>query len=358
MHREAEATYGEVAARLGALTEAAVAALAGEGADTADTAEEGRWVANTAPVPVTAAVDVDDAPVLVHLPASGLADLAAATVEPTIPVTATTTDDGTVLDNGLLRVVVDGDGLLTSVIDLVAERELLAPGERANLLQLHDDFPNYWDAWDVDQHYRHRVLDLVDAESVELVESGPVRATVRVTRAVRGSRFVQTYRITADSARLDLRTDADWHETEDDAQGRLPARRARRAGAERDPVRHVQRPTHTNTSWDSARFETAAHRWVRVAEPGYGVAVANDATYGHDTLRHTRPVGGTTTTVRLSLLRSPRVPDPGADQGPTRSATRCCPPLRWPTRWPRATRSTCPCASAAAPSGPLRRSST
>ena len=48
---------------------------------------------------------------------------------------------------------------------------------------------------------------------------------------------------------------------------------------------HVHRATHTNTSWDAARFEICAHRWLHVGEPGYGVAVVNDSTYGHDVSR-------------------------------------------------------------------------
>ena len=47
------------------------------------------------------------------------------------------------------------------------------------------------------------------------------------------------------------------------------------------------RPTHTNTSWEAAKFEIVAHRWLHVGEPGYGVAVVNDATYGHDVVRTT-----------------------------------------------------------------------
>ncbi|HYI58762.1 MAG TPA: glycoside hydrolase family 38 C-terminal domain-containing protein, partial [Microlunatus sp.] len=78
---------------------------------------------------------------------------------------------------------------------------------------------------------------------------------------------------------------------------------------------HLYRPTHTNTSWEDAKFETCAHRFVHVGEPGYGVAVTNDSTYGYDAYRTTRDDGGTTTTVNLSLIRAPRYPDPDADQG-------------------------------------------
>ena len=75
------------------------------------------------------------------------------------------------------------------------------------------------------------------------------------------------------------------------------------------------RPTHASSPWDAAKFEVCAHRWAHVGEPGYGVAVANDSTYGHDLRRGAREGGGTFTTVRLSLLRAPRFPDPDTDQG-------------------------------------------
>ena len=79
---------------------------------------------------------------------------------------------------------------------------------------------------------------------------------------------------------------------------------------------HIVRPTHTNTSWDAARFETVAHRWVHVAEPGFGLAVVNDSTYGHDITRQPRQDGGTSSTVRLSIIRGALFPDPQQDQGP------------------------------------------
>lgn len=80
---------------------------------------------------------------------------------------------------------------------------------------------------------------------------------------------------------------------------------------------HFHRPTHTNTSWEAAKFEACNHRFVHMEEPGWGVAVVNDSTYGHDVTRSVRTDGdrGTTTTVRASLLRAPRFPDPETDQG-------------------------------------------
>jgi alpha-mannosidase len=90
--------------------------------------------------------------------------------------------------------------------------------------------------------------------------------------------------------------------------------RADRSAAETQ-FGYVYRPTDTNTSWEAAKYEICAHRYLHVAEPGFGVALVNDSTYGHDVTRTVRADGGTTTTVRLSLLRAPRYPDPETDQG-------------------------------------------
>ncbi|MFD8459652.1 glycoside hydrolase family 38 C-terminal domain-containing protein [Streptomyces antimycoticus] len=78
---------------------------------------------------------------------------------------------------------------------------------------------------------------------------------------------------------------------------------------------HVERPIHENTSWDAARFEAWAHRWIHIGEHGWGAALLTDSTYGHDVSRLTREDGGTTTTLRLTLLRGSHSPDPHADRG-------------------------------------------
>ncbi|MFJ9852746.1 alpha-mannosidase [Streptomyces sp. NPDC101150] len=321
VHREARATYAAVAAELTEIIEGAIGALGGAGAGVAGVPT----VFNASPydreeiVELPTGASDERAAVPVHVPALG-----SATVRPPGPHSPTpspasvrsgTDAAGTVtLDNGLLRVRIDADGLLASVRDLHAGREVLAPGSRGNLLQLHPDHPNKYDAWDLDRHYRHRHTDLRDAESVELVTAGPLAATVRVTRAFGASRVSQELTLRAGSRRLDVLTDIDWHESEKVLKAAFPLDvHAERSTAEVQ-FGHVHRPTHTNTSWDAARFEIPAHRWLHVAEPGYGVALLNDSTYGHDVTR-TPHAQGLGTTVRLTLLRAPHSPDPETDQG-------------------------------------------
>ncbi len=107
----------------------------------------------------------------------------------------------------------------------------------------------------------------------------------------------------------------DWHESEKFLKAAYPVDVHADRSASETQFGHIFRPTHQNTSWDAAKFEIAAHRWVHVGEPGYGVAVVNDSTYGHDINRTARDDGGTTTTIRTSLIRAPRFPDPQTDQG-------------------------------------------
>ncbi len=287
VHREARDQYARIAAELTEIVGRAQRALAGSGSTSVafNAAPHGRC-----DVPAFAATPV---PLTESAPASAV----------------TPADGGYVLDNGLLRVTVDGRGLLTSVLDLEAGREVLAGP--ANLLQLHQDLPNQWDAWDVDEFYRNTVTDLVEVD--ELSAAGP--STVRVARTFGDSHVVQEIALEPGAKRVDVTTEVDWHEREKFLKAAFPLDVQTQRAAYETQFGHHYRPTHENTSWDAARFEVCAHRFVHLEEPGYGVALVNDSTYGHDVRRGGAPGGGTTTTVRLSLLRAPRYPDPETDQG-------------------------------------------
>ena len=280
LHREAVANYAAAAGELEQLISSALRTLAGQGATelTFNAARHAR---------------------------DGVPALGAARRSFAAPAVSVTPDgDGYLLDNGVLRVAIDSRGLLTSVRD--GEREVLAPGSTGNLLQLHPDTPNFYDAWDIDAFYRHVATDL--AGEVSTVDSG-----VRVTHRFGGSSVTQD--ITLDGGTVVFDADIDWHETEKLLKVGFDLDVTADRSAAETQFGHIYRPTHTNTSWDAAKFEICAHRWVHVGEPGYGVAVVNDSTYGHDVTRRARHGGGVTTLVRLSLLRAPRFPDPDTDQG-------------------------------------------
>jgi alpha-mannosidase len=286
VHREAVESYAAVAAELEGVIATAQQALAGEG--------DADLAFNASPHPRAGA------------PALG----AARVTDPAPPVAVRADGAGWLLDNGLVSARLDGRGLLVSVVDAASGREALAPGSAGNLVQLHPDTPVKWDAWDVDAYYRHVVQDLDAAESVE-----PVGGGVRVVRRFGASVLTQTVTLPAGEPRVDVETEVDWREREQILKVAFDLDVATEWSTSEIQFGHVHRPTHTNTSWDAAKFEICAHRWVHVGEPGYGAAVVNDSTYGHDVTRRERVGGGTGTCVRLSLLRAPQSPDPHADLG-------------------------------------------
>ncbi|PFG30518.1 alpha-mannosidase [Paramicrobacterium agarici] len=253
---------------------------------------------------------------LVFSPSSvaGPVPLGAAPAAASAPaVSLTERDGGFVLANEQVSIVVSREGLITSAIDAATGRDAIPQGMAANLLQLHQDFPNMWDAWDIDRFYRNRVDDLRGVESLSATVTDGV-AHVTVERTFSQSSVRQTISLAPGAKTVVLRSEIDWHETEKLLKLAFPLHvHAAHTEAETQFGFHA-RPTHVNTSWEAAKFETSMHRFVLVREPDFGVALVNDSVYGYDTARDSTDAG-VTTTVRLSLLRAPRFPDPETDHG-------------------------------------------
>jgi alpha-mannosidase len=223
-------------------------------------------------------------------------------VEPSLPGAVRVSDRE--LENDLVKVVLNDDGTLASVLDKTAGREVL--DGRGNQLWAYVDKPRVFDAWEIDPDYASEGHDLAPAASLEVVERGPHRGAIRVEWRFRDSRIRQDVRLWSNSARVEFRTTLDWHDRRLLVKARFPlAARATHASFE-TAFGVVQRPTHRNTSWDAARFEVAAHRFADLSEPGYGAALLNDGKYGHHALGNE---------LGISLLRSPVYPDPLADEG-------------------------------------------
>jgi alpha-mannosidase len=210
------------------------------------------------------------------------------------------------LENALLRVEINDEGDICRILDRRNGRELLPQGAVANQMQIFEDRPMKWDAWDIDIYYDDRMWLADAASSIRVVEQGPLRASLRIERRIMNSRYTQIISLTRDSVWLEVATEIDWQERHMLLKAAFPLAILSPVASYEIQWGHVQRPTHRNTSWDWARFETCAQKWVDLSEGDYGVSLINDGKYGHDIHDNV---------MRISLLRAPTSPDPTADLG-------------------------------------------
>lgn len=230
--------------------------------------------------------------------------LSPATVE--LPKTIGLSVSPTSLENARLRVELDAQGRVVSLFDKQSGRETIEAGTAANALFAHQDIPVDFDAWDIDASFEDKVWPVDRLVSSEVVETGPYRAAIRLEWRYESSSIVQIVALERDSARLDIDCMVDWHEHQTLLKAAFPLAVRTDSVAAEIQFGHVTRPTHRNTSWDVARFETSMQRWVDMSEPGFGVALINDCKYGYDAKGNI---------LRLTLVKSPVFPWPDADQG-------------------------------------------
>jgi alpha-mannosidase len=240
----------------------------------------------------------------VIVPAMGAATFQAvkATVAPEDPVTATES----VLENALVRYEFDPQGRLVRMLDKVQGREMIRLGEAGNVISIYEDWPNYWDAWDVEIAYEQQHRGEAKLVNRRLVSRGPVVAELEMTFAIGNSTIRQIARLATGSKRLDFITTVEWNEC------RKMLRTAFMVDVEAAEASYeiqyglVKRPTHRNTSWDLARFEVCGHRFADLSDRDGGVALMNNCKYGYKVFGRT---------LDLNLLRSPHYPDATADRG-------------------------------------------
>src|SRR6266853_503448 len=223
------------------------------------------------------------------------------------------------LRNAYIQIKVDPKtGCITSLFDLRNQTETLAPSETdsggpktsvcGNLLQAFHDKPKQWDAWNIDSDFEKEHWDLDKADEVKLVESGPLRAVIRVKKHFQNSTFVQDITMYAGVPRVDVKMQAEWHEKHILLKVAFPLSAHSDKATFEIPYGSTERPTTRNTPAEQAKFEVPAERWADLsdADTKYGLSLLNDSKYGYD-------VKGNV--LRLSLLRSPEWPDRHADEG-------------------------------------------
>ncbi|MDO4941998.1 MAG: glycoside hydrolase family 38 C-terminal domain-containing protein [Lachnospiraceae bacterium] len=194
---------------------------------------------------------------------------------------------------------------ITSLIDKANGRELCKKGEALNCIVCYENRPHNFDAWDINIYYDQKYWEITDVTKTELISKGPVMTKVRVHYAFNRSTIVQDIIFYRDIDRIDFETTVDWKEVHYMLKAHFPADIYYNEATFDIQYGNLKRPTHKNTSWDTARFEVCAHKWADVSEPGYGLSLLNDCKYGYSADENS---------IALTLLKSSDYPNPEADQ--------------------------------------------
>ncbi|MCI1935278.1 MAG: glycosyl hydrolase-related protein [Bifidobacteriaceae bacterium] len=235
-----------------------------------------------------------------------------------VPATVTHEGKDIVLDNGVLRVRVNPQGRISSLLDEGAHRELLPEGALLGGYELLKNEPSVWDAWEIERDalLRARRMDGSSVVSARVDDTGTAEVVVRLNDP---SADIDTHiRLRPQSAQLDFSAHVDWKAEEKFLKVDLPLALQPNNAQYECQYGLVERPVIKNTASDEAKYESCTHRFLRVADADYAVGIANASTYGSDAseipadLPHGRGQG---TLVRLSLLTAPQFPDPRTDIG-------------------------------------------
>ena len=197
-------------------------------------------------------------------------------------------------------------GCITSILDPKTKFETLAKGVCGNELQAFKDTPKDYDAWNIDPGTLDVAPTLINkADSVVMVGERDHPA-VRVTRTWQNSKFVQTISLPEGSGQVDIDNEIDWHESHILLKAAFPLSVESDHATYEIPYGSIERTTKRTNSWEKAQFEVPAMRWADLGDGQHGLSVINDTKYGYDAAGNV---------LRLTLLRSPKWPDPEADMG-------------------------------------------
>jgi alpha-mannosidase len=214
-----------------------------------------------------------------------------------------------VLVNDNLKVHVK-EGVIISLYDLKAERELIPYGEKANRYVIFDDKPLYWQAWDVEVYHIESRKELSSGKTTILENSRHNVSLITETK-ISDQSWIKTKlslkaAVKGQPSFIELETEVEWRENMKFLKVEFPVDITNTEASYETQYGFVRRPTHYNTSWDMAKFEVCCHKWADLSEHNYGVSILNDSKYGFATCGNL---------MRLSLLRAPKAPDAHADMG-------------------------------------------
>ncbi|MGM9668341.1 MAG: alpha-mannosidase [Faecousia sp.] len=207
------------------------------------------------------------------------------------------------LENRRIRVAFHPDGTVYSVYDKALDVERIPRGKLGNVIRLYPDENTHWD---IEKAYLSREGTQAEVQSVERCDAGTRQMLRFRYRIGEASQITQTVSLDPDSARVDFDTSVMWLEEYQMLRVSWPVDVVAQQASCEIQFGHVKRPTHQNTTWDQAKFEVCAHKWVDISDRNGGLAMLNDCKYGYKVWDGV---------MDLCLLRSQNCPCPHGDRG-------------------------------------------
>lgn len=209
------------------------------------------------------------------------------------------------MENAFYQIRFNEEGQIAYLYDKTAGR-VVTVDDPMNRFGVFEDKPQRFDAWDIDVYYKDKPLGQPKLIKREIISHGAVAGSIRMTYEFHNSLIVQDITIFAQKEGIEFKTNVDWKEKQVLLRVYFPVNVHAGTATYEIQCGNIERPTHTNTEWDFAKFEVCAHRWADLSEGNYGVSLLNDCKYGYDV--HGNVIG-------LSLIKSSIRPDETADRG-------------------------------------------
>ena len=201
------------------------------------------------------------------------------------------------LENAYYHVTLNKDGDIASVFDKKIGKELLTAPIR---LAISNDNPEQWPAWnmDWDQEQTPPKEYVHGPATMRIVENGPARVALQVSRETDGSKFVQTIQLSAGDSgkRVEIVNAIDWNTRESNLKAVFPLTASNRMASYNMGIGTLQRPNA-----QPKEFEVLSHQWIDLTDTsdGWGTTILTDCKNGSD-----KPNDNT---IRLTLIRTPGV---------------------------------------------------
>lgn len=208
------------------------------------------------------------------------------------------------LENEFFHITLNPNtGNISSVFDKRTNYEYFGEGREGNILQCYRDKHPEYDAWNI---RLHEAIPVTLTSPPEVVETGPVRVTLKWTKTVGTSTFVHYLSLVKGVPLIFGRLEVDWKETHRMAKLAFQLNLKNDTVWYEIPYAAISRPAVPRTDADRAKWEVSAQKWVDYTDRDgkIGLGLLNNSKYGFDVKDNV---------MSISLLRSPKDPDPEAD---------------------------------------------